>query len=136
MVGFDLAFERHNGIETLVDLARQRASDHQDRTAYIFLADGETETCELTYGELDRRSRAIAARLQSLGARDDRAILLYPPGLDYIVTFFGCLYAGVVAVPVYPPQRKRTLGRLQAILTDSGATFALTTTKVRAASSG
>lgn len=127
-----MASEEHKGVATLVDLLRGRAADLADQPAFIFLIDGETQACELTYGELDHRSRAIAARLQSLGARGDRAILLYPPGLDYIAAFFGCLYAGVVAVPAYPPQRKRTLGRLQAILTDSGATVALTTTKVRA----
>ncbi|MDF0674702.1 MAG: amino acid adenylation domain-containing protein [Nitrospira sp.] len=117
---------------TLVDLARQRADRFTNRTAYTFLTDGESETCEVTYGELDRQARAIAAWLQSLGAQGERAILLYPPGLDYIAAFFGCLYAEVVAVPAYPPQRKRTLGRLHAVLADSGATFALTTAKVRA----
>jgi acyl-CoA synthetase (AMP-forming)/AMP-acid ligase II len=117
---------------TLVDLARRRAAGLADRSAYIFLTDGDLETCELTYGELDRQARVIAAWLQSLGARGERAILLYPPGLEYIAAFFGCLYAGVVAVPAYPPQRKRTLGRLRAVLADSGATFALTTTKIRA----
>ncbi|MDF0668409.1 MAG: amino acid adenylation domain-containing protein [Nitrospira sp.] len=122
----------HKDMVTLVDLARHRADSFTDRTAYTFLTDGESEACEVTYGELDRQSRAIAAWLQSLGAQGERAILLYPPGLDYIAAFFGCLYADVVAVPAYPPQRKRTLARLQAVLADSGATFALTTTKIRA----
>lgn len=117
---------------TLVDLARRRAASLADRSAYIFLTDGDSETFELTYGELDRRARAIAARLQSLGAGGERAILLYPPGLDYIAAFFGCLYAEVVAVPAYPPQRKRPLGRLRAVLADSGVAFALTTTKIHA----
>ncbi|UVT14316.1 MAG: amino acid adenylation domain-containing protein [Nitrospira sp.] len=124
--------DEHKHIATLVDLARERAGQFTDRLAYRFLADGESEVCEMTYGELDRRARAIAAWLQSLGAQGERAILLYPPGLDYIAAFFGCLYAGVVAVPAYPPLRKRTLRRLQAVLTDSGATVALTTTKTRA----
>ncbi|BFU90192.1 MAG: hypothetical protein NTAFB01_13790 [Nitrospira sp.] len=127
-----MASEEYKDIATLVDLARRRAAGLADRSAYIFLGDGDSETCELTYGELDRRARAIAAWLQSLGAQGERALLLYPPGLDYIAAFFGCLYAEVVAVPAYPPQRKRTLGRLRAVLADSGATFALTTTKIRA----
>ncbi len=127
-----MASEERTGVATLIDLLRKRADDLADHPAFIFLIDGEMEACELTYGELDRRARAIAARLQLLGARGDRATLLYPPGLDYIAAFFGCLYADVVAVPAYPPQRKRTLGRLRAVLTDSGATIALTTTKVRA----
>jgi amino acid adenylation domain-containing protein len=127
-----LTFEERKNVATLVGLLRKRADDLADHPAFIFLVDGETESCELTYGELDRRARAIAAWLQSLGARGERAILLYPPGLDYIAAFFGCLYADVVAVPAYPPQRKRTLGRLRAVLADSGATIALTTANVRA----
>lgn len=127
-----MGFDQDKNIATLVDLARQRAADAVNQSAYVFLTDGESETTDITYGELDRRARAIAAWLQSLGAQGERAILLYPPGLDYIAAFFGCLYADVVAVPAYPPQRKRTLGRLQAVLADSGAAFALTTTKIRA----
>jgi amino acid adenylation domain-containing protein len=127
-----LVSEERTGVATFVDLLRRRADHLAEQPAFIFLTDGETEASELTYGELDRRARAIAARLQSLGARGDRAILLYPPGLDYIAAFFGCLYAGVVAVPAYPPQRKRMLGRLRAVLTDSGASMALATAKIHA----
>lgn len=127
-----MGFDKDKNITTLVDLARQRAADAVNQSAYVFLIDGESESTDITYGELDRRARAIAAWLQSLGAQGERAILLYPPGLDYIAAFFGCLYADVVAVPAYPPQRKRTLGRLQAVLADSGAAFALTTTKIHA----
>ncbi len=118
--------------ETLVDLARRRAGESPERSAYTFLLDGETEACEVTYGELDRRARAIGAWLQSFAARNERAILLFPPGLDYVAAFIGCLYAQVVAVPAYPPLRKRTMGRLQAVLADSEAIFALTTGKIRA----
>jgi len=52
---------------------------------------------------------------------------LYQPGLDYISAFFGCLYAGVIAVPAYPPKPDRSLPRLQAIIADTNATVALTT---------
>lgn len=124
--------EERTGVTTLVELLRRRADDLAEQPAFIFLTDGETEVGELTYGELDHRARAIAARLQSLCAQGERAILLYPPGLDYIAAFFGCLYAGVVAVPAYPPQRKRMLGRLRAVLTDSGASLALAPAKVHA----
>ena len=61
----------------------------------------------LTRGELDRRARALAARLQARGLAGRRALLLYPPGLEFIAAFFGCLYAGVVAVPAYPPRPNR-----------------------------
>lgn len=132
MMESGLAFDQPKEMRTLVDLVCRRAADLANQSAYKFLTDGESDLCELTYGELDRRARAVAAWLQSLGAQGERAILLYPPGLDYIVAFIGCLYAKVIAVPAYPPQRKRTLGRLRAVLADSGAAFALTTTKIRA----
>ena len=64
----------------------------------------------LTWGELDRRARAIAAALTEAGAAGERALLLYPPGLDYLAAFFGCLYAGTVAVPVYPPRLDAATG--------------------------
>ncbi len=96
-----------------------------DRRAYVFLQDGETETAGVTYGELDLHARAIAARLQTITAPGDRALLLYPPGLEFLAAFFGCLYAGVIAVPSYPPKRNRPDHRLQAIALDAGARLVL-----------
>jgi acyl-CoA synthetase (AMP-forming)/AMP-acid ligase II/aryl carrier-like protein len=119
---------------TLIELLRGRAELQPDRTAYTFLADGgESEQASLSYGELDRRARALAARLQRVGTPGERALLLYPPGLDFIAAFFGCLYAGIVAVPAYPPRPNRPLTSLRAILTDSTATLVLTTRQLFAA---
>ncbi len=115
---------------TLVDLLGYRAQNQSDQTAYTFLEDGETEAGRLTYKELDRQARAIAFRLQSLDATGSRALLLYPPGLEFIAAFFGCLYAGVVAVPAYPPRRNQNMARLQAIVGSSQAAVALTTTSL------
>jgi acyl-CoA synthetase (AMP-forming)/AMP-acid ligase II len=115
---------------TLVDLLRYRALHQPCKIAFTFLQDGETEASSLTYQELDRQARAIAAQMQSLGGRGERALLLYPPGLEFIEAFFGCLYAGVVAVPAYPPRPNQCLSRLQAIVADAQATIALTTTTV------
>jgi amino acid adenylation domain-containing protein len=118
-------------VSTLVDLLRTRAREHPERTATLFLLDGETEADRRTYAALDTRARAIAARLQERGAvPGDRALLLYPPGLDFIDAFFGCLYAGVVAVPCYPPRPGREQPRLKAILADAGARFALSTAAI------
>ena len=116
---------------TLVDLVRYRVIHQPNKLAFTFLLDGETETGSLTYQELDRQARAIAAQLQSMGvATQSRALLLFPPGLEFIAAFFGCLYAGVVAVPAYPPHLNRPMPRLQAILADAQATVALTTTQI------
>src|SRR5215471_10294571 len=118
--------------ETLIDLLQERALERPHQAAYIFLADGESETGRLTYGELNRRAQAIGAWLQSQKAAGTRCILLYPSCLDYIAGFFGCLYGGAVAVPAYPPGSKRTLGRLQRIVSDAEPSFLLTTEAGRA----
>jgi acyl-CoA synthetase (AMP-forming)/AMP-acid ligase II len=117
-------------IATLVDILDSKALHQPDKKAFTFLLDGETEEVSLTYRELDLQARAIAARLQDLGASGERALLLYPPGLEFISAFFGCLYAGVIAVPAYPPRPNRSLSRLQAILADAQAKVALTTTSL------
>jgi acyl-CoA synthetase (AMP-forming)/AMP-acid ligase II len=117
----------------LVDLLRWRARHQPEKRIYTFLVDGETQEVHQTYKELDQRARAIGAQLQSLGAAGERALLLYPPGLEYIAGFFGCLYAGVIAVPAYPPdpaRLNRTLPRLQAMVADAQATIALTTDQI------
>jgi len=115
-----------NGIATLVELLKLRSQNQPNVTAYTFLQD-EEEASRLTYRELDRKARAIAAQLQSLDAQGTRALLLYPSGLEFIAAFFGCLYASVVAVPAYPPRNNQNMSRLQAIVASSQATVALTT---------
>lgn len=115
---------------TIVELLRWRALNQSGERVFTFLADGESKEAHLTYGELDRQARAIAAWLQQEGAAGERALLLYPPGLEYITAFFGCLYAGVVAVPAYPPRLNRPMPRLQNIVADSQATIALTTSHI------
>jgi 8-amino-7-oxononanoate synthase len=115
------------GPSNLVDLVQHRAAHSPHDRAFIYLVDGETEEVQLTYQELDRQARAIAARLQELDLVGERALLLYPAGLDFIAAFFGCLYAGVVAVPAYPPRRNRSMSRIQAIADDCQASIALTT---------
>lgn len=88
---------------TWVELLQSRALNQPEQTAFTFLADTDIPGSHLTYAELDRRSRAIAAQLQHLDLAGERALLLYPPGLEFLCAFLGCLYAGVVAVPAYPP---------------------------------
>jgi acyl-CoA synthetase (AMP-forming)/AMP-acid ligase II len=125
-----LTFPLHT---TFVDLLRSRALRDPDRLAYSFLLDGETSEARLSYGELDRQARGIAARLQSMAAPGERALLLYPPGLEFIAAFFGSLYAGVIAVPAYPPHSSRmdrTLPRLQGIARNAQPLAVLTTSSL------
>lgn len=113
---------------TLIDILRDRAIGQSNQKAYTFLQNGEAQADSLTYHELDLKARAIAAGLQSW--QGERALLLYPPGLDFICAFFGCLYAGVIAVPAYPPRRNQKLSRLLSVAEDAQAAIALTNTSV------
>src|SRR5215207_683607 len=128
-----LVMLRHGGAmsknETISDLLENRATEQGDRPAYIFLSYGETGVVEerLTYAELDARARAIGASLQAAGAGGERVALLFPPGPDFVASFFGCLYAGAVAVPALPPRRRGGDPRLQAICRDARPRVALTT---------
>jgi acyl-CoA synthetase (AMP-forming)/AMP-acid ligase II/acyl carrier protein len=115
---------------TLVDLVSFRAADAPGRTAYSFLRDGEELEAGLTYAELDRRARGVAELLSDRGARGRPVLLLYPPGLDYVAGFFGCLYAGALAVPAYPPRPNRSADRLASIVGDAEPVVALTTARL------
>ncbi|HEX8109874.1 MAG TPA: fatty acyl-AMP ligase [Kofleriaceae bacterium] len=112
---------------TWVDLVQFRARTQPKDVGYIFVRDGTTEAQSHTYEELQARAVAIAAQLQATHAPGERALLLYPPGLEFIPAFLGCLYSGVLAVPAYPALRAQNLPRLEAIAADSQATVALTT---------
>src|SRR6185369_12810168 len=115
---------------TLAELLQWRALTRPDQLAYTFLVNDEGEEVSVTYSQLDRQARAIAASIQSSAAPGDRALLLYPPGLEFIGAFFGCLYAGVIAVPAYPPRLNRSMLRLQAIMADAQPTLALMTSTI------
>ncbi len=117
----------NSSINNFIDLLEFRAESCPDKTVYTFLKDGEVEDTSLTYKNLNQRAKAIATQLHSHCSVGDRALLLYPAGLDFIAAFFGCLYAGVIAVPVYPPRRNQSLLRLKTIAQDCQATVALTT---------
>lgn len=114
---------------TLVEMLRHRATVQPGDLAYTFLHNGEDVRARLTWSDLDRRSRAIARVLQQQASPGDRAMLLFPPGLDFISAFFGCLYAGVIAVPVALPQTTRAdraTARLDAVTANATPTVVLT----------
>jgi acyl-CoA synthetase (AMP-forming)/AMP-acid ligase II len=116
-----------NQPKTILELLRDRAQNQPEQTIFTFLQDGEVESNRLTYGELDRQARSIASLLQNFVKIGELALLVYPPGLDFITAFFGCLYAGVVAVPAYPPRKNQKISRIESILRSSQATIILTT---------
>jgi amino acid adenylation domain-containing protein len=112
---------------TVVELLRQRALEDAAQRGYAFFDDDGGEI-GLSYRDLDYKACAIAALLQENVNPGQRVLLLYPPGLEFVAAFFGCLYAGVVAVPAYPPQSSRAFPRLAAIAEDARPALALTTT--------
>src|SRR4051812_36651129 len=120
-----MAREQHpmnDDLPSFVAVLRSRAESRPEGRLFSFLADFEGEgegEATLSVGGLDRRARAIAARLLDLGLEGERALLLYPPGLEFLAAFFGCLYAGVVAVPAPLPRANRPMDRLRAIVTDA-----------------
>jgi acyl-CoA synthetase (AMP-forming)/AMP-acid ligase II/alkylation response protein AidB-like acyl-CoA dehydrogenase/acyl carrier protein len=114
-------------VSNLIELLRYRGEAEAEKTAYVFLEDGENECSHLTFGQLWQESLIIAASLQASGLAGERALLLYPPGLDFITAFLGCIMASVTAVPAYPPRQNQNLRRLQAIVSDAQARVILST---------
>ncbi len=112
---------------SLIEILRRRAAEQPQEIAYTFLKDSLEEAESLTYLELEARVRAVAARILRAGGSGDRALLLYPSGLEFVTAFLACLAAGVVAVPTYPPRSRHSLPRLEAIAADSRSQLILTT---------
>ncbi|MFZ4826290.1 MAG: AMP-binding protein [Phototrophicaceae bacterium] len=108
----------------LVALLNWRGQLNSDQVAVTYLKDGEDDAVEFTYSQLDRHARAIGKWLQSEGAQGERVLLMYQPGLEYIASFFGCLYGGAIAVPAYPPRRiDHANDRLRGLIEDCSPKF-------------
>lgn len=110
---------------SIADTLKQHGVDYPEHLAIKFLTPYGYEI--LTYGELDKQARLMAHTLQQhYPYYDECAVILLPPGLDYIIAFFACLYSGVIAVPIYPPKKSQQPQRVEAILQDSQAKFIIT----------
>lgn len=115
---------------TLIDCLRYWTEKTPGDLAYLF-TDGETAESSFTFGEFSDRVRAIARRLTDEKLAGERILLLYPPGIEYVAAYFGCLAAGATAVPAYPPRRNRNMLRIAAIAEDARAKAALVTSDVQ-----
>ncbi|GAB3979314.1 hypothetical protein GCM10027615_55460 [Plantactinospora veratri] len=112
---------------TLADVLRWRSEEQPERLAFAFLGDEPDTEVRWDYRTLDSRARAVAAALRDRCVPGDRALLLHPPGPEYVAALFGCWYAGIVAVPAYPPRAGTRTERLVAIADDARPAVALTT---------
>ena len=113
-------------MSNLVSILNYRAEQTPEQIAYIFLKDGDKQEQKITYGQLCQNAKSIAAYLQASVPQGSRALLLYPQGLEFISAFLGCLYAGIIAVPVYPPKSNQKMTRLESIIKDSAPHIILT----------
>jgi acyl-CoA synthetase (AMP-forming)/AMP-acid ligase II/acyl carrier protein len=116
---------------TIAHKVAQYAIEKPDDPAIIFLRDGETDAVSITYVELDRRAKIIAASIRTKMPEAERALLLHPPGLEFVAALCGCFYAGVAAIPCYPPTVKlnsRANDRLLRLVDDARTNLALVDT--------
>lgn len=120
-------FKLSTNFSSLVSLLDERSRTRADKLAFTYLADNEKQQDNLTFEGLDRRARAIAARLQEWGMSGERALLVYPSGLEFICGLFGCMYAGVTAVPTQPPMPHRSTALFLKVASDSRARVMLST---------
>ncbi len=120
----------------LVAVLQHWAKIRGDSPAFYFAdREGDEDQC-LTYGQLDAAARNLGGYLQKLNGAGQRVLLLYPPAMDFVIGFFGCLYAGATAVPAFPPRRNRKGQRIHGIARDCQSQFALTNELVRQAIEG
>jgi acyl-CoA synthetase (AMP-forming)/AMP-acid ligase II len=127
----DVALEREvQRAPTVVDVLRMRSARHPERVPITYLGDNGEAPLDVSFAVLDRSARRVAAMLQNLEQRGERVLLALSPGPLYNAAFWGCLYAGSTAVPVYPPFSPVMAQRVENIARDCGARVALTDTLI------
>lgn len=127
-------FEEDTFRVTLPEILQNRAQIKPDQVAYIFLRDGEDDEETITYSRLHDAAVAIAQSLLEKAKPGDRALMLYPSGLEFVKALYACFYAGIIAVPAYPPRKNRSLDRILTLVKDSGSNIILATDDIRQAS--
>lgn len=115
---------------TYIEVIKNRTASKPDHVVFRFLSDGVNENESLTYRQLETRSKALGAAMQKVGNKGDRVLLLFQPCLSYVASLYACFYSGFVAVPAYPPRRKRGIERIYSIIEDSKATICLISQQV------
>jgi acyl-CoA synthetase (AMP-forming)/AMP-acid ligase II len=123
-------------LPSLTALLRHRAAAQPEDRAYVALSDRGSEEAAIAFAELDRRAAAFAARLAGRVEPGARALLLFPMGIECLIAFFACLYAGIIAVPMMVPRRQSTRDSSASILADCEPRLALTTAELLSGTRG
>lgn len=109
-----------------LQILEQKALDYPNNVVLTESINGTDQQAKLTYVELSQKAKALAVSISQKSQFGDRVILLIPNSIDYVVSFFACIYAGVMAVPAYPPHnKKRDWSRLNAMVNDCQPCIAL-----------
>ena len=116
---------RAGSFATLADLLHHRAAAQPEDPAYIELSDRGQEVARITFAELARRSAALAHRIADRAEPGDRALLVCPNGIGFMVGFFACVLARVAAVPIMVPRRNSARDASAAIIADCTPRLAL-----------
>lgn len=112
--------------QTIIDILYERSQTTPDRIAFKYIYDDEKKTEGVSYKSLWIEALIIANFLKERAATGDRVMLLFPPGLAYVKAFYGCLLAGMIAVPLYPPRRNSKSERILGVATSCQSSLALT----------
>ena len=117
-------------MKNIIDLLKDNAKNRPNDVVYRYIEDEKNEPITLTFGDVQKDAKKIADNLLLTCKKGDRALLLYSAGLEFITGFLGCLYAGLVAVPAYPPRKNQKINRLKSIIDDSEASIVMTSVKM------
>lgn len=116
--------------ENMVELLEKKAREIPDKPVYIFLEDGVNEKQRITFRELSENAKIIATVLQENASKNDRILLIFPNGIEFITNLFGVFYAGMIGVPIYAPRKNRNNSRFKTVVEDCGAKIILTNSKI------
>ena len=122
-----------NYFSNIIEVLAYRALNQPDEIAYKFHLeeDSQSKLHSITYSELNQQSKNIAAYLRTEKLFGERLLLIYPPGLEFISAFFGCLYSGNISVPASLPNRNQKLSHIENIIFNCEASGVLTVDRLK-----
>lgn len=114
----------------LIEMLEERSSMMPASSAFTFLKNGEHVSIQITYSELERKAKSLAFLLQDRGLTNNKVLLLFSPGIDFIIAYYGCILAGAVAIPAYIPRVNQALTTIEGMVVDAKVDSVLTTSSM------